>query len=204
MTDNPTTNPPNHKQATKTQNEDARARRERWMVWFTGIVAVVGAIQAVSSYLQWDTMRRALDANERAWVIPSSPSLLILEAYQLIKLNAIMKNYGKSPAFDVTLRWQSTFSISPAPPEPQRSTGASKTPMTPGETGTVEINLPAFSTSDTADIKAGTKNWFLLGEVIYSDPFATSPALASDTFPRMAIGLPATCKLTANQIANNT
>ena len=185
MTTNTTTNPPNHRQATKTQDENARVRRERWMVWFTGVVAFVGAIQAASSYMQWETMRKALDANERAWVIPSAPTILMLEANKPIILNAILKNYGKSPAFDVTLSWKTGFSTSPAPPEPQRQPGASKSPMMAGEASTVEIHLQAMSTSDTEDIKAGTKTFFMLGQVIYSDPFATNDRFTRTCFRYM-------------------
>jgi len=143
------------------------------MVIFTGVIAFVTTVQATTSYLQWNVMQKALDANERAWVIPSAPSGIQLEPNQSLTVGAILKNYGKGPAFDVTLSWHTGFSLSSIPPV-QRKPGESKAPLMSGEAAPVTLHVKPMSTSDVADVKAGTKTFFLIGDVVYSDPFATS------------------------------
>lgn len=172
MTVNTTPNPKNQKQVAKAQDENSRARRERVMIAITAAICFAGIVQACSAIMQWKAMQRALDTNERAWVIMSPPSPMIFEPNSPITLTGALTNYGKSPAFHVTMSWNRLFSIDPPPPEPQRLGGEPRGPLVPGQSIPVNIHVKPFSTPDTADVKAGSKNFFLVGNILYSDPFS--------------------------------
>lgn len=130
--------------------------------------------QAQVALLQWKSMEKALDANERAWLLMNAPSPLVLEPDKPIILGITLTNYGKSPAFRIIMdwSWDHIFSITPPPLELKRHGGEPEDPLGPGQSMPVMIKLRSFTTEEIKEIKTGIKPFFLVGDVLYTDPFA--------------------------------
>lgn len=70
---------------------------EFWSVVFQGLVATATVIYTVLSLWQLSLMQKALDSNERAWLIAGSATLSFTDDGFIV--NVLFRNHGKSPAF---------------------------------------------------------------------------------------------------------
>ena len=86
-----------------------------WMVVFTGVLALVGAISALVSLGQWSAIRGQLDAmqaDQRPWIqvdVTVGGELDLRAGWGILPLNYKIKNIGRSPATAVRVgAWRFT------------------------------------------------------------------------------------------------
>ncbi len=141
--------------------------RAEWIL----VATTIGYV--VVSYLQWQAMitsndltRKALDANERAWVIGSihDPKT---DAKGHFFFPFTLKNVGKSPAFHVKVSPAFTFDESP-PDQSRIDLGGSDALLGPGE---AEQGVTDLAPELESAIRAN-RSFYVWILVRYSDPFA--------------------------------
>ncbi len=142
------------------------------MLFFTFVIAAATLVQGGTSIYQWRVANRALDANERAWLIGTFSGLTI-SPKEGVTLNTRVGNYGKSPAFAISTGIGHTWT---------RSMPSGRIPVTED---TVEYTLPPgqghqipgsgrvpdISESEIKEVLSG-KVMFLWFRIEYSDPYS--------------------------------
>lgn len=169
------------------QERHSRARRECTMVFFTAVIAAATIVQGLTSFYQWDISRKALDANERAWVLVQAqgfalrPQTFAENPQGFPLLNGVMVNSGKSPAFRVVYVARVSFELA-RPDIPPEESGdwkeASGLDLAPGG-GTGGTSLlyatfgpKGFPPEKYAAVEKGDLSLFIWVFVRYSDPFS--------------------------------
>jgi hypothetical protein len=71
----------------------------RWMIWLTGLVFVVGGVQAAVSYYQWQTMKESLEITQRAYVVITD----IKADFAAKRIQMTLENIGHVPAKEIDL-----------------------------------------------------------------------------------------------------
>ena len=159
------------------QPGEARKYRLEWCQLYVGVLTlVVVAIYTSLAYKQWYEMReaveisrKALDANERAWLIEDVTSFFLADVKRLPAFIVHTKNAGKSPAWGirhvVACRFDSARPSFIPDPYPNELT------IAPGEKRERTLKCWSTSTQDAAEMAKGREFWLWI-LTLYNDPFA--------------------------------
>ncbi len=160
-------------------NERPRHETQRLLIaWLAlGINAItMGAVIIYACYAkgQLDAMHKALDSNERAWLIGRA-NIKRADNGLLIAMVGF-KNVGKSPAFYVRFNVVNTSTPSgPIIELPLSGSGSEITLTQNGEVLPGPWPLAGISLKDIPDIETGHRPLFIWLGIKYSDPFSGDP-----------------------------
>ena len=135
---------------------------------FTGILTLVAVLQ----YLNLIETVKLTRNDQRAWIGAVSPQGNIDLTETQIKVDVILKNFGKSPALKV--RHQYHLSMMPPPKTPSVKTidtirNGSCSVLQPGEEQKARVR--STFEGDVRELLSGSRQIYFFGEITYEDVF---------------------------------
>jgi hypothetical protein len=168
---------------------DAKATTDRRMVWLTGALVLVGAIQAFVFFIQARRLRETIDATRdttdvmrdtaqrqlRGYVFATEGRVVNLANPGLAPVaQVIIKNAGQTPAYNVTcaIGFGADPPIDPDQIVPRNVT--TKASLAPGGDTEQRSEAPGpLNSALHAHILRGTKVLYVFGVIRYADIFET-------------------------------
>jgi hypothetical protein len=156
-----------------------RGQREGWLWLIAVLAALVSLTAAVSSWIavgigarSLELNRRALDSNQRAWLMGATAKLDVGQDGILV-ITTMFKNFGKSPAFDVRHNVGIT-GVPVAPEVGDALTGGSEIQLPEGGTVTSEWRRSDVTADQIKLIMSGAAPFFVWLRIMYADPFSSA------------------------------
>ena len=178
----PNSAPDHCKESSKiSQTQNEKTKTDLWLVRFTGVLALVAALQLLALVWQVLTSRDAAEKELRAY-LGISKIFLDISDPTLPVGNVEIKNFGRTPAYDVR-QWvgilPGTFPLTIEPPRSTLEGSSSILPMDVPQTSIVPLKktIPpniTFGNPDGITI-------YVYGEVVYKDAYKRKGEQNSDT-----------------------
>jgi hypothetical protein len=174
--DNPASNKDDaHKSLWERTWEDPVAFFTLWLAIFTFVLAASTIGLWIATILTLRHSRETAERQLRAYVLPSGAEILNMVVGSTPLARVEIKNFGQTPAYDLThihgfafLNWPLDEEL----PPPKSPIQTSRTFLGPGGTGTgVRPADRIFSAGANDDVINRTMAFYVYGEIIYKDAF---------------------------------
>lgn len=172
-------------------DQTKKHRLEKLSVGLLALTAIIVATYTIVTYRQWQEMkasveisRKALDSNERAWLITELDEFKLADKAGVPAFSVRVKNAGKSPAWAIRHVVECRFDADQ--PKIVRDPWPIDLTISPSAERRRTLKCWSIASKEAAEMHRGTREFWFWILTLYRDPFTTQDRRSLECWHRFA------------------